>query len=355
MENKFINRKLELEELERQYKIEGLIILYGRGRVAKTKRITNWIREKGYTGKTIDRPASVLVEHLYKGLKPYFATSLIPKNWKEFYEILELHQRPIALCIDKYPSLVDSISELPSIMQKWLESSQENDLFLFLTGSNQSKSDHHSLNTSAPLFDRVQEDAPRQPKNYHHFCKVTGLSPGQKNTFETFSLVGAVPRFWEFFGPPKGSDDLSEVFYFDFTSSTGIVPRTILADENINSLSPLNILGVIGRGEGQASEMASSLDSYQSKLSETIKTFLDANVMVKDTPFGENAPSTKRLLYRVGDPCIRFWFNVFALHRPRWRNYSSEQKETVIKESVSSVFQNLIRNSPFTDQFKYKG
>src|SRR5665811_1992189 len=56
----------------------------------------------------------------------------------------------------------------------------------------------------------------------------------------------------------------------------------------------------------------------QSTLSRVLQLLLDTSVLVRDLPFGESVRSTKKTLYRIQDPTIRFWFRVYSPHRSRW-------------------------------------
>src|SRR3972149_11206732 len=47
---------------------------------------------------------------------------------------------------------------------------------------------------------------------------------------------------------------------------------------------------------------------------------------------GENVRSTKKHLYRIQDPTIRFWFRVHSPHQSLWRTYAAAQKRKLIHD-----------------------
>jgi AAA+ ATPase superfamily predicted ATPase len=60
-------------------------------------------------------------------------------------------------------------------------------------------------------------------------------------------------------------------------------------------------------------------------------------------PFGESVRTTKKILYRIQDPTMRFWFRVYSPHRSRWMNYTAEERNKLIHDHASSVFEDACR------------
>jgi len=97
------------------------------------------------------------------------------------------------------------------------------------------------------------------------------------------------------------------------------------------------------RSAERPSEIASRLGTPQSNLSRVLQLLLDTSVLVRDLPFGESVRSTKKTLYRVQDPTIRFWFRVYSPHRSRWTTFSSAQRRALVREHASTVFEDFCR------------
>jgi AAA+ ATPase superfamily predicted ATPase len=71
---------------------------------------------------------------------------------------------------------------------------------------------------------------------------------------------------------------------------------------------------------------------------------LDASVLAREIPFGESMRSTKKTRYRIQDPALRFWFQVYSPHRTRWQAYSRAEKEKLIHDHASTVFEDYCRS-----------
>lgn len=79
------------------------------------------------------------------------------------------------------------------------------------------------------------------------------------------------------------------------------------------------VLEAVGRGAERPSEIASRLGTAQTNLSRLLQQLRDASVLARELPFGESVRSTRKTLYRIQDPTMRFWFRVFSPHQSRWR------------------------------------
>jgi AAA+ ATPase superfamily predicted ATPase len=75
-------------------------------------------------------------------------------------------------------------------------------------------------------------------------------------------------------------------------------------------------------------------------------------VLRREIPFGESLRSTKKTLYRIQDPALRFWFHVLSPHRTRWRTYSVEEQKKLIHDHASVIFEDWCRGL-YTDAARY--
>src|SRR5215472_3350927 len=129
-------------------------------------------------------------------------------------------------------------------------------------------------------------------------------------------------------------------------------PARILRDEGISGLNALSLLEAIGRGAERPSEMAARLGTAQTNLPRLLQQLLDASVLKRSLPFGESPRSTKRTLYRIQDPALRFWFGVYSPHRSRWHQYSPQEKQKLLQDHTATVFEDYCR-SQFPDSARY--
>jgi len=121
MKLKFVNREAELLELDRAAARGGLLVVYGRRRVGKTRLLRHWLRNReGLYSQAIEAQRDLQIQQVFQDLRPQLETQLVPKTWSELLEILGLQKRPWVLCLDEFPYLTTVDDSLPSQLQKWL-------------------------------------------------------------------------------------------------------------------------------------------------------------------------------------------------------------------------------------------
>lgn len=355
MQLPFVNRRQELEELDAAAAAGGLLVIFGRRRVGKTRLLAHWLsRRKGLYSQAIESSREIQLDQTYRDFQPDLSTAVVPKSWEELFEILRLqtdHGRSIA-CLDEFPYLVNSDASLPSVIQRWLDHSQPRGNLLVLSGSSTRMMHDLFLNRAAPLYGRARKLLHVEPMSYAAFCGACGLNSADEDSFTRFSVVGGIPKYWEFVAPKDSPVELAEALYFGFAPYLDQEPARILRDEGISGLNALSVLEAVGRGAEKVSEIASRLGTAQTNLSRLLQQLLDASVLVRLLPFGESARSTKRTQYRIQDPALRFWFRVYSPHRSRWRSYSVEEKRRLLHEHASTVFEDYCRGL-FPDAARY--
>ncbi len=136
---------------------------------------------------------------------------------------------------------------------------------------------------------------------------------------------------------------VAESLYFDFAPYMEQEPQRILGDEGVIGLNALAVLEAVGRGAERPSEIAGRLGTAQTSLSRLLQQLLDASILARELPFGQGVRSTRKTLYRIQDPTIRFWFRTFSPHQSLWRTYAAAQKRKLIHDHASTVFEDHCR------------
>lgn len=350
----FVNRTAELKELDMAARAGGLLVFFGRRRVGKTRLLAHWLaRRRGLYSQAIESSTDIQLEQTYRDIQPHLSTSLVPKSWIELFELLSLqrHKRWI-FCLDEFPYLVSSDPSLPSVLQRWLDHSQPKGSLLLLSGSSTRMMHDLFLNRSAPLYGRARKLIHVAPMSYTAFCKACVLNAQDIESFTRFAIVGGIPKYWEFVDPKASPVALAEALFFGFAPYLDQEPARILRDEGISGLNAVSLLEAIGRGAERPSEMAARLGTAQTNLPRLLQQLLDASVLERSLPFGESPRSTKRTLYRIQDPALRFWFRVYSPHRSRWHQYSPQEKRKLLQDHTATVFEDYCRNQ-FPDSARY--
>jgi AAA+ ATPase superfamily predicted ATPase len=340
----FVDRDAELRLLDAAAKRGGLLAVYGRRRVGKTRLLERWIRSRGdLYSQAIEAPRGIQIEQVFLDLRPQLETQILPKTWPELLEILSLQKRRWVCCFDEFPYLVAADASLPSQLQKWLDHSMPAGCLLILSGSSTRMTHDLLLHRSAPLYGRATKLLHVQPMDYEAFCKACSQEAREMESFEKFACLGGIPKYWEFVEPEQDAVTLTESLYFDFAPYMEQEPQRILRDEGVAGLNALAMLEAVGRGAERPSEIAARLGTAQTNLSRLLQQLTDASLLTRELPFGESVRSTKKVLYRIQDPAMRFWFRVYSPHRTLWRTYPLESRRKLIHDHAATVFEDFCR------------
>jgi AAA+ ATPase superfamily predicted ATPase len=281
---------------------------------------------------------------VYLDVKELLKTNIKPKSWMEFFELISLSKAPLILCLDEFPYLVAADPSLPSVVQRWLDHGKPKEHLLILSGSSTTMMNDIFLSRAAPLYYRARKLLHVKPMSYGAFCEACQLPPEDMESFTRYAMVGGIPKYWEFVEPGQSAIALAEELFFGFAPYLEHEPARILSDEGISGLNAVSLLETIGRGAEKPSEMATRMGTRQTNLSRLLQQLLDASILEREIPFGESTRTTKKILYRIHDPTLRFWFRVFSPHRTRWHRYSVEEKSSLLLHHTATVFEDYCRN-----------
>ena len=350
----FLDRTEELQRLRRfmERPGSGLAVVYGRRRCGKTRLI----QQAASTGGAAyymadDRDATLqrtaLAMEIARVL-PGFADVRYPE-WSALLERLwrEAGDR-FCLIIDELPALVASAGELPSLLQKLLDRPDGRGPNIVLCGSSQHTMHGLALDKSAPLYGRARE-----------ILKIAPLPPGwildafdrldATAAVEALAVWGGIPRYWEL---AREYDSLWPAVRDLVLSPLGVLhrePLALLQDDLREVAQSATVLALIGSGCHRSSEIAGRMQRPATALSRPLERLVDLGLVRRDTPFGTSARDTKRSLYRIDDPFVRFWFRFVEPARSR---LEARQKDAVVVEIqgawagfVAATWEELVRAS----------
>jgi AAA+ ATPase superfamily predicted ATPase len=337
---KFINRASELKSLDKWGGADSFIVVYGRRRVGKTRLLTHWMASnKGGYSQAIDGTPLLQLEQVMFDLSVTLNTNLKPTTWTQFFEIIEKTPGFVRICLDEFPYLVESYPSLPSIFQKWWDHRKKKNISFIVSGSSQKMMHSLFLNESAPLFGRAKRIIQVSPMNYEAFCQACKLEIMNQESFLLYSMVGGIPKYWEYVTPTTSPVELAQELYFQSGSILENEPRRVLSDEKVEGVTPLSVLEIIGRGAHKPSEISARLGLKQTSLSKIFAQLIDASLIIREIPFGASEKDSKKSLYKIEDPMLRFWYSVYSIFRSRWSHLSSKEKNLVIHQHASQIFE----------------
>ena len=321
----FLDRTSEMERLSRlaMQRGAGLVALWGRRRVGKTRLLSEWCRSHGGLYTVADQSAESVQRR-------YFAEAVSEKlpgfNDVEYPDWISLLRRLSAdarmrgwkgpLVIDEFPHLVAASPSLPSVMQNWVDREVATDgLLVAIAGSSQSMMQGLVMDDSSPLYGRAVEAFALSPIPAGWIGEALGLTDPAV-VLQAYAVWGGIPRYWELAAPfGSASDDAIDALALDPLGPLHQEPDRLLREETPSALSLRPLLDVIGNGCNRMSEIAGRLGCPATSLSRPIGRLQELGLVTREIPFGELERSSKRALYRISDPFCAFWFRVVAPHR----------------------------------------
>ena len=317
--NNFINRDVELAQLESQYAVDSgtLVVLYGRRRLGKTALLRRFAEDKPHCYFMADRAGE---PDLRRSLARAMALALNEPvleaaEYASWYDLFAAFDRfrpsdqRFVLIFDEYQYLCQVQPAFSSFLQKWWDEhwSQAN-LVVVLCGSVTSMMYRETLASSAPLYGRASAQLLLRPIGFSH---ISQFLPGKTGTqlAEFYALTGGVPRYLHLASPyPNFREALSALVLHP----DGILhneARQLLQEEIQTPNQCWSILSAIGSGANRISEIAARTGQPANKLTRYLDLLKDLHLVRRETPVLEQNPAkSKKGIYVVSDPFFRMWF-----------------------------------------------
>ena len=259
--------------------------------------------------------------------------------------------RRISLCLDEFPYLAQLSPALPSILQKYIDRPGTKNLNLVLCGSSQRMMHGLVLDRTAPLYGRALEILKIEPLKAGWIRDGMGLK-GDK-AVEAYSVWGGVPRYWELASPFDGLEEAIRELVLDRNGVLHEEPMGLLLDDMRSAVQPYSLLSVIGQGCHRLSEIAGRLGKPATSLVRPLVQLVDLGYVRRETPFGEDGRSTRKTLYKIGDPFLLFHFRFLQPNKSQLEVGGVSAVAAVVRKQlslhVSVVWEELARASvPFS-------
>jgi hypothetical protein len=327
----FLNRQEELARLDRFAASEegGLVVLYGRRRVGKTRLLLEWVKRHDGLYTVADQSVAELQ-------RVYFAEAVgerLPgfgeaqyRDWRTLLSRLARDARLAGwrgpLILDELPYLVLASPELPSVLQRWIDhEAREASLQVAVAGSSQRMMQGLVLSGDAPLFGRAREILEIQPLSPAWLREAFPVSGGVGEVggvrwIELYTAWGGIPRYWEL--ARDAGDDVADQVDRLVLDPLGPLHREAdrqLLEEIPSALEVKPLLDAIGSGANRVFEIAGRLGRPATSMARPLDRLLGLGLVRRELPFGEGEKGGKRALYKIDDPFFRLWFRVVAPHR----------------------------------------
>ncbi|MBX3171490.1 MAG: ATP-binding protein [Candidatus Eremiobacteraeota bacterium] len=353
MDLPFLNRQEESARLKRfcRQTRGSLAVLYGRRRCGKSRLLTESLAETERVYYLADeREASLQRQALAQEISQHLPgfQSVIYPDWDALLSRWWSEARSqTVLVLDEFPAMVSQARELPSVIQRHLDRRPPRGCHLALCGSSQRMMQGLVLDQTAPLFGRALEILKIQPLKAGWIVPALQLEAIQ--AVEAYSVWGGVPRYWELAADYATT---SEAVCELVLNPLGVLqeePTTLLLDELQETAQSSSILQLIGFGCHRLSEIAARLGKPSTSLVRPLQRLVELDLVSRERPFGAHAKDSKKSLYRLADPFLKFWFRYIGPRRSQLQSRQPQrawrQIEPDFPQHVGEIWEELARLS----------
>ena len=328
----FYDREDEQRRLKRflAAKGGGLAVLYGRRRCGKSTLLQRVLAGEEVHFQADQRETPLQLESLAGALAerlPDF-NRVRYQSWDELLSSLYARTsgRRMTVCLDEFPYLAQADPALPSVLQRYLDR-EEGRVKWILCGSSQRMMHGLVLDRKAPLYGRARE-----------ILRIRPLSPGwvlpalrtnASEAVKAYALWGGVPRYWELAAEYATHEKALEDLVWDRGGILHEEPTRLLLDDLRSAVQPYSILSLVGTGCHRPSEVSARLGKPLSGLARPLAQLCELGYLRRDVPFGEKPRKARRVLYRVADPFLRFYFGFVLPHE-------SSLAQGIVREALQS-------------------
>lgn len=348
----FIDRKKEFERLQKSLKREKpqFIVVYGRRRIGKStliKKVMDFNRGDIYfladkTSEPSQRQLfSATVEMSING----FSMATYPSWESLFVSLNRAVDHRITVCLDEFPYLVKSCPALPSILQKLLDDKKLK-FDLIICGSSQQMMQGFVLDSKEPLYGRADEIMKMSPIAPTFVSQA--LQCDAEQAVREYAIWGGVPRYWEL---RENYDTLYDAIENLMLSSDGTLheePSKLLYDEMRDTVQASSILSFIGFGANKMSEIASRAEKQATDITPQLSRLKELGFINKEVPYGEEEKKSKKGLYYISDPLLRFHYRYVLPYNSLIELGNSQAVLDVFKKTENEFYgrawENLCRN-----------
>ena len=348
----FVDRKKEFERLQKSLRREKpqFIVVYGRRRIGKStliKKVMDFSRGDIYflADKTSEPSQRQLISATIDMTIEGFATANYP-TWESL--LLSLNRsidHRITVCLDEFPYLVKSCPALPSIIQKLLDDKKLK-YDLIICGSSQQMMQGFVLDSKEPLYGRADEIIKMKPIAPAFVSQALRCDAAQ--AVREYAVWGGVPRYWEL---RENYDSLYDAIEHLLLTSEGTLydePSKLLYDEMRDTVQASSILSFIGNGANKLSEIAARAEKQATDITPHLSRLKELGFINKEIPFGESEKKSKKGLYHISDPLLRFHYRYVIPYRSLIELGNSQAVLNVFKNGendyVSRTWEELCRN-----------
>lgn len=336
----FIDRDNESKRLRDALngKKPSFIVIYGRRRLGKSTLIKRVIKESDVyfmadvtESSNQRRLAAIAISAKITGFD-----SIAYSDWETLLTQFNYRcEAGMTLCLDEFPYLVKSDPSLPSVLQRLIDTKSLK-FNLIICGSSQQMIFDTVLSESAPLYGHADEIMCLKPIDASFLSDAISVTPIQ--AVEEYSVWGGVPRYWELREKFNSLDSAIENLCVNQLGLLYDEIYHLLRDDMRDTIQATTILSFIGNGANKLSEIASRCEKSATTISGPLAKLQRMHLITREIPFLDDFKNSKKGVYYISDPYIRFYFRYIA----PYKSFIELGKTEIVNEKINSTFNEFV-------------
>ncbi|TAF74539.1 MAG: ATP-binding protein [Bacteroidetes bacterium] len=361
MEELFVNRQREREQLEFEYQRakSAFLILIGRRRMGKTSLLHHFTKnKKNVLYYYSDKDTESTQINKFKNMIAAWSGDTLMNNiafthWDEAFEYLiqKIPQNErVVLIIDEFQFLAMANEALPSILQRiWDMKLKSKNLMLVLCGSHISMMYKTTLTYGSPLYGRRTASMKLGGIAFEYLHEFFPKGTSLKTLVECYAMTAGIPKYIEILNVSKNMFENIEKLILTKDSFFYTEPRYILGEELKEQVMNFAVLRAISNGHVKSGDIAASINMASNSITPYLEQLREIELIEKRVPVTEAMPEKSRKgIYVLKDQMIRFWFKYVYQYTSYLeinnRAWVMEKVKVEWNQYVSVAFEEICRN-----------
>ena len=356
---KFVDRKKELDTLEKEYTRSdaSFVVIYGRRRVGKTTLINKFCENKKHVIRFLASEENENENrNTFKNIVSESLNNTLLKDanidrWEPIFNLISesAKEERIIIVMDEFQYLGKSNAAFPSIMMNiWDNILKNNNIMLILCGSLISMMTKQVLSYNSPLYGRRTAQIKLKQisfKDYKEFFPKLS----EDNLIQRYAITGGVPKYIELFSKQGDIYDMILESIMSRNSFLYAEPEFLLKNEVSEIGSYFSVLKAIASGNHKLGKIATVLNIPQTNLTKYLATLSDLDIIERQVPITEeNESKSKKGLYFIKDNFLNFWFQFIFPYKGMLEADQDDYvlckiKNNLIDNHISYVYEDICR------------
>ncbi len=326
----FFNRERELAQLEAAWTAEGgrpqLVTLWGRRRVGKSALLSHFSNGKAavylYGTRVAERDILAGLAAQVADLldDPYLRVAPFP-DWPAVLQYLEravTSNRRLLLVFDEFPYLCEMTAGLDTLVQAWWDRVHEQSsasFMLVLAGSAFSFM-QGLTGATGPLHGRRTAQVEVHPFDYFDSARFFPHLQAD-DRIRAYACFGGIPAYLRHWEPRRRLDEMVQATFLSPGHFLFREAEELLRTEFHQEAMYASILRAVAAGQERPSDIARALGrGGVNDILDQLRRLQELQFLQREVPVTEwEQVRSQRVLYRLADPYLRFWFHYVAPHQ----------------------------------------